>query len=509
MQNGTHVHAVSVHNVVKSFGGIKALDHVNFNLYEGEVHALLGENGAGKTTLSNILCGLYRSDAGSIVVGGTERHFQNPAQAIEAGIGMVHQHFKLVKSMSVAENLHLGSPETPSVVSSKALVASAQQMMNEVGLSVDPTAKIWQLSVGEQQRVEIVRVLARGTRVLILDEPTAVLTAAEAVELFAVMRRLVAGGRRTVVFISHKLNEVLQVSDRITVLRGGKHVITRDAKYATARELARLMTGEEMGIEVQDREVTGDPVLQLRAVSARNSRGVVALHDVDLTVRGGEIMGIAGVSGNGQTELAEVITGMRPLESGSITIVGVDVSKASTRHIANLGVGHIPEDRIGVGMVAAASVKDNAILRHYRTAGLSSKRFLRRDRVLEFAKEIVKTGRVQMRSLQTPAGQLSGGNQQRLVARRESLVAQRLLVAAHPTRGLDVLAAKQVQLAIVERRDAGCAGVMISDDLVEVMMVADRIAVMYEGRVMGVFNRSEFNRERIGLLMGGREVAAL
>ena len=508
MQNGTHVHAVEVHNVVKSFGGIKALHHVNLNLYEGEVHALLGENGAGKTTLSNILCGLYRSDAGSIVVGGIERHFQNPAQAIEAGIGMVHQHFKLVKSMSVAENLHLGSPETPSVVSAKALVASAQQMMNEVGLSVDPTAKIWQLSVGEQQRVEIVRVLARGTRVLILDEPTAVLTAAESVELFAVMRRLVAGGR-TVVFISHKLNEVLQVSDRITVLRGGKHVITRDAKYATAHELARLMTGEEMGIEVQDREVTGDPVLQLRAVSARNSRGVVALHDVDLTVRGGEIMGIAGVSGNGQTELAEVVTGMRPSESGTITIMGVDVSKASTRHIANLGVGHIPEDRIGVGMVAASSVKDNAILRHYRTAGLSSKQFLRRDRILEFAKDIVKTGRVQTRSLQTPASQLSGGNQQRLVARRESLVAQRLLVAAHPTRGLDVLAAKQVQLAIVERRDAGCAVVMISDDLDEIMMVADRIAVMYEGRVMGVFNQSEFDRERIGLLMGGREVAEL
>ncbi len=507
MQNGTQVHAVEVHNVVKLFGGIMALDHVNLNLCEGEVHALLGENGAGKTTLSNILCGLYRSDAGSIVVGGTERHFQNPAQAIDAGIGMVHQHFKLVKSMSVAENLHLGSPDTPSVVSSKALVASAQQMMNEVGLSVDPTAKIWQLSVGEQQRVEIVRVLARGTRVLILDAPTAVLTAAEAVDLFAVMRRLVAGGR-TVVFISHKLNEVLQVSDRITVLRGGKHVITRDAKDATARELARLMTGEDMGIEVQDREVTGDPVLQLRAVSARNSRGVVALHDVDLTVHGGEIMGIAGVSGNGQTELAEVITGMRPSESGSITIVGVDVSKVSTRLTTNLGVGHIPEDRIGVGMVATASVKDNTILRHYRNADLSSKQFLRRDRVLEFAKEIVKTGRVQMRSLQMPAGQLSGGNQQRLVARRESLVAQRLLIAAHPTRGLDVLATKQVQLAIVERRDAGCAVVMISDDLDEIMMVADRITVMYEGRVMGVFKKSEFDRERIGLLMGGRAAVA-
>ncbi len=507
MALGTHVHGVEVRDVVKSFGGVVALDHVNLDLREGEVHALLGENGAGKTTLSNILCGLYRADAGSVVVGGIERHFQSPAQAIEAGIGMVHQHFKLVNSMSVAENLHLGSPETPHVVSTRALVTSARRMMDEVGLNVDPTAKIWQLSVGEQQRVEIVRVLARGAQVLILDEPTAVLTATEAEELFTVMRRLVAGGR-TVVFISHKLNEVLQVSDRITVLRGGKHVITRDAAGATARELARLMTGEEMGIEVEHREVTGEPVLELRGVTARNTRGIVALHGVDLVVRSGEIMGIAGVSGNGQTELAEVITGMRASDSGSITIGGVDVSKASTRHIADLGVGHIPEDRIGVGMVATAPVRDNAILRHYRSDELSSRRLLRRERVLDFARGIVEAARVQTRSVLTPAGQMSGGNQQRLVARRESLVARRLLVAAHPTRGLDVLAAKQVQAAIVERRDAGCAVVMISDDLDEIMMVADRIAVMYEGRIMGVFDRASFDREHVGLLMGGRAEAA-
>lgn len=503
MVTGEHALAVEVADVTKSFGGVLALDHVSLDLREGEVHALLGENGAGKTTLSNILCGLYRADLGSVVVAGVERHFQSPAQAIEAGIGMVHQHFKLVSSMSVAENLHLGSPDTPRVVSSKALVASAQRMMDEIGLSVDPTAKIWQLSVGEQQRVEILRVLARGARVLILDEPTAVLTAAEAEELFAVMRQLVAGGR-TVVFISHKLNEVLQVSDRITVLRGGKHVVTRDVEGATARELARLMTGEEMGIDVEHREVTGEPVLELHGVGARNSRGVAALHEIDLVVRSGEIMGIAGVSGNGQTELAEVITGLRPPESGTITIGGVDVSKASTRHIADLGVGHIPEDRIGVGMVATAPVKDNAILRHYRSDELSSRQFLRRDRIVEFAKGIVEAGRVQTRSVDMPAGQMSGGNQQRLVARRESLIAQRLLVAAQPTRGLDVLAAKQVQSAIVERRDAGCAVVMISDDLDEIMMVADRIAVMYEGRIMGVFDRATFDRERIGLLMGGR-----
>ncbi|MCB0998019.1 MAG: ABC transporter ATP-binding protein [Acidimicrobiales bacterium] len=498
--------AVEVRDVTKSFGGVRALDGVSLDLAEGEVHALLGENGAGKTTLSNILCGLYRADAGEVIVGGGERHFQSPAQAIEAGIGMVHQHFKLVNSMTVAENLHLGSPDTPRVVSARALVASAQRMMDDIGLVVDPTAKVWQLSVGEQQRVEILRVLARGARVLILDEPTAVLAATEADELFAVMRRLVAGGR-TVVFISHKLNEVLQVSDRISVLRGGRHVVTREAAGATARELARLMTGEEMGIEVEHREVTGETVLELRGVTSRNSRGVVALHDVDLSVRGGEILGVAGVSGNGQTELAEVVTGLRSPEAGTITIDGVDVSAASTRRIADLGVGHIPEDRIGVGMVASAPVKDNAILRHYRSDELSSKQFLRRDRILAFATSIVEAGRVQTRSVHMPAGQMSGGNQQRLVARRESLLADRLLVAAHPTRGLDVLAAKQVQSAIVERRDAGCAVVMISDDLDELLVVADRVAVMYEGRIMGVFDRASFDREHIGLLMGGRTEA--
>ncbi len=506
MSTGEHRLAVEVRDVAKSFGGVLALDHVSLELREGEVHALLGENGAGKTTLSNILAGLYREDTGVVMVDGVERHFHSPAQAIDAGIGMVHQHFRLVNSMSVAENLHLGSPDTPTVVSARSLVASARRMMDEIGLQVDPTAKIWQLSVGEQQRVEILRVLARGARVLILDEPTAVLTAREARELFGVMRQLVAGGR-TVVFISHKLNEVLEVSDRITVLRNGRHVITRDAEGATARELARLMTGEEMGIEIEHREVTGDPVLVLEGVAARNSRGVEALHDVALSVRAGEIMGIAGVSGNGQTELAEVITGMRPCESGRITIDGTDVANASTRRIADLGVGHIPEDRIGVGMVASAPVKDNAIMRHYRSEQLSSKRMLKRDRILEFAKDIVEGGRVQTRSVHMPAGQMSGGNQQRLVARRESLVADRLLVAAHPTRGLDVLAAKQVQEAIVERRDAGCAVVMISDDLDEIMEIADRIAVMYEGRIMGLFDRARFDRERIGLLMGGQTEA--
>ena len=445
--------AVEAKGISKSFGGALALDGVDLELRKGEVHALLGENGAGKTTLSNIIAGLYRADSGTLLVDGVETHFHSPLQAIDAGIGMVHQHFRLVAPMTVAENLHLGSPDTPAIVSQKRLVAGARRMMEEIGLEVDPTARIWQLSVGEQQRVEILRVLARGARVLILDEPTAVLTSQEAKELFAVIRKLVDGGR-TVVFISHKLNEVLEISDRITVLRGGKHVITRDAAGATARELARLMTGS---------------------------------------------------SGNGQRELTEVITGLRHAHDGSITIDGQDTTRGSTRDISELGVGHIPEDRIGVGMAGASSVRDNAVLRHYRKPELSTRVRLRRPQVLEFAKRLVETARVQTRSVAMPAGQMSGGNQQRLVARREAMISDNLLVAAHPTRGLDVLAAKEVQAAIVERRDSGCAVLMVSDDLDEVMLMSNRIAVMYEGRIMGVFDRSEFDRERIGLLMGGQQ----
>ena len=500
--------AVEARGISKSFGGVAALDSVDFELTWGEVHALLGENGAGKTTLSNILAGIYRADAGHVLIDGVEHDLRTPAQAIEAGIGMVHQHFRLVEPMTVAENIHLGWPETPTVVTQRALVDRTERFMDEIGLRVDPTARIWQLSVGEQQRVEILRVLARGARVLILDEPTAVLTAHEARDLFGVMRQLVAGGR-TVIFISHKLNEVLEVSDRITVLRDGVHEITRPTEGATARELARLMTGEEREMEVEHREIEGTPSLELRGVSALNDRGIEALHHVDLTVRAGEILGGAGVSGNGQSELAEVVSAMRSTTGGTITVDGREVTRASVRAVTNLGVGHIPEDRIGVGMVGSASVKDNAILRNYWTPDISRGVRFNRQGVLDFANRLVEMARVQTRSVFTTAGQMSGGNQQRLVARREALVADRILIAVHPTRGLDVLAAQEVQTAILERRDSGCAILFISDDLDEVLLMSDRIAIMYEGRIMGVFDRADADRERIGLLMGGHEAGAV
>lgn len=482
-----------------------ALDAVDFEVRWSEVHALVGENGAGKTTLCNILAGIYRADAGQVIVDGTERDFRSPAHAIDAGVGMVHQHFRLVEPMTVAENIHLGWPETPGVVSQRALNERTEQFMDEMGLHVDPTAKIWQLSVGEQQRVEILRVLARGARVLILDEPTAVLTAKEAEELFTVVRELAAGGL-SVIFITHKLREVLAVSDRLTVLRHGIREITRATEGATASEIARLMTGEERVLHVEHRVVTGAPALELRSVSALNDRGITALHDVDLTVRSGEILGIAGVSGNGQTELAEVICALRGLESGAITVDGADITSMSVRAVTDIGVGHIPEDRIGMGMVLSAPVKDNAVLHSYWTAQFSQGLNLNRQSVIDFAKKLVETARVQTRSVFATAGQLSGGNQQRLVARREALAADRLLVAAHPTRGLDVNAAQEVRSTILDKRDSGCAVLLISDDLDEVLLMSDRIAVMYEGRIMGVFDAADADREHIGLLMGGHSI---
>lgn len=504
-QGDTVVEAIGI---TKSFDDVVALDNVDLELARGEVHALLGENGAGKTTISNVLAGIYRPDSGVILVDGEERHFRSPAAAIEAGIGMVHQHFRLIRPMTVAENIHLGWRDTPGLATRKTLEERTAKVMDEVGLRVDPAAEIWQLSVGEQQRIEITRTLARGARILILDEPTAVLTAQEARELFGVMRSLVAEGR-TVVFISHKLNEVLDVSDRITVLRGGRKVVTRPTRGATARELARLMTGEERDVVPDARSAPGKkPLLQIEGVTARGARGSVALHDVSITVHAEEIVGIAGVSGNGQTELAEVIAGLRPIEEGRVIVDGVDLARSSSRRIADAGVGHIPEDRLGVGLVRTAQVRDNAVLRSYWSKEHSGRITLRRGRIAEFSRKLVDAARVQTPSIHSPAGYLSGGNQQRLIAGREALVAERVFIANQPTRGLDVRSTEDVRGSLLERRAAGCAVLLISDDLDEILQVSDRIVVMYEGCVVGESRRGDANRERIGLLMGGHVEAA-
>jgi general nucleoside transport system ATP-binding protein len=500
------VPAVRLQGITKRFDRFVALDAVDLDLRHGEVHALLGENGAGKTTLMNILSGLYRADAGTIQLGGQQVTLQGPREAIGHGIGMVHQHFKLVDTMTVAENLHFGWSATPFLTSPQRLVERAQRLSDEFGIPVNPRARIWQLSVGEQQRVEILRTLSRGARVLILDEPTAVLTDAEAEDLFAVLRRLVGEGR-TVVFISHKLREVKFVSDHVTVLRGGKVVGSCDTADVTVHQLGTMMTGEESITVVRDASApTGaEVVAELIGVRATSNRGLPALRGIDLRVRAGEVLGVAGVSGNGQSELAEVICGLRRIDDGTIVIAGRDVTGAPPAVFSAAGVGHVPEDRIGMALVRTASVRRNAVLRHYHTRALSSRFSLRRGAVHEFADKLVRRARVQVRNPGAPVGQLSGGNQQRLVAHREALVADNLLVAAHPTRGLDVHAAAEVQQALLDRRNAGCGVLLISDDLEEVLRLADRVVVMYDGRIRGEFAAETANRQRIGMLMGGHD----
>ena len=494
---------VELRGICKRFDRFVALDHVDLTLRAGEVHALLGENGAGKTTLSNILAGIYRADEGEVLIEGQPALLRSPAQAIAAGIGMVHQHFTLVSAMTVAENLHLGWRETPVRLSQRVLADRCEALMDEVGIRVDPTAEVWQLSVGEQQRVEILRTLARGARIIILDEPTAVLTELEAEELFEILRRLVSGGR-TVVFISHKLREVCAVSDTITVLRNGRRVSTEPAAGASIQSLARQMAGADLVRAAERVELTpGAPVLHLEDVSAKSNRGLMALRSVSLTVHEREIVGVAGVSGNGQSELAEVATGLRSLENGRIHISGRDMTGRSSGDFAAAGVGHIAEDRIGTALVKFASVADNAILRQYRSEDLSGRFLMKRGAARSFAERLVKEARVQLRNVNAPVGQLSGGNQKRLVAKREAWVADRLLVAVHPTRGLDVHAAAEVESAVLERREAGCAVLLISDDLDEVLRMSDRVVVIYDGRIVGEFGSGAIDRDRIGLLMGG------
>jgi len=493
-----------MHNIWKRFPGVVANMGVNLELRVGEVHALLGENGAGKTTLMNILSGLYRPDAGEIRIEGRKVDIGSPVGAIQLGVGMVHQHFRLVDDMSVAENIHLGWSDAPRFISQRLLARRVRAVAEELDFQVDPDARISQLSVGEQQRVEILKVLARGARVLILDEPTSVLTPTEAAELFKVLREMAATGRG-VIFISHKLDEVLQVSDRVSVLRGGRNVGTKPISECSSRSLARMMMGEEVAVE--SRKKTGSPgsiVLKLRGVRATNDRGLPALKDVDLTVRCGEILGIAGVAGNGQRELAEVVTGLRPLAGGEARLEGDDLRGQAPSHLSQIGLGHIPEDRLGMGLFPSLSVLHNAILREYRNPPLRRGLRLVREAAARAASGLVERAGVRVAHLGVPVSNLSGGNQQKLVIRREMEIASRLLVAVHPTRGLDVGATEDVRRALVNHRNNGVAVLLISEDLDEILFLSDRIAVMFGGRIVGIMDIGDANREDIGLLMGGK-----
>jgi ABC-type uncharacterized transport system ATPase subunit len=492
--------------VTKRFPGVVANDSVDLAVETGEIHALLGENGAGKTTLMNILYGLYRADEGAILLDDKPVHFNSPGDAISAGLGMVHQHFMLVPVFTVTENVMLGVEEVTGplgLLDRRRAAKKVRDISEQYGLAVPPEAVVEELPVGVQQRVEIVKALYREAEVLILDEPTAVLTPQETEELFEVMRSLKESGK-SVIFITHKLKEALEIADRVTVLHRGRVVGTTSPGQTSEEELATMMVGRAVQLRVDKTAAEpAAPVLEFLDLVVRDDRGHVTVDGVSMEVRAGEIVCIAGVQGNGQTELVEAITGLRTPVSGSIRILGRDVTFSSPRFILRAGVGHVPEDRQADGLILDFMIADNLVLNTYDEPPFA-RAFVRDDRaVLRAARQRAEAFDVRTTSVQQPASTLSGGNQQKVIVAREFSRPIKLLVASQPTRGLDVGSIEYIHERIVEKRDQGTAVLMVSVELDEVMALADRIAVMYRGRIVATLPADTVTREQLGLLMAG------
>lgn len=495
---------IEMRNVVKRFPGVLANDHVQFDVCSGEVHALLGENGAGKSTLMKQLYGLYRPDEGEILFDGRVVTIQSPADAIRLGVGMIHQHFLLVDSLTVAENVALGLKSSRGWLTDLDRVAARiLELAQLYGLKVDPNAYVWQLSVGEQQRVEIVKSLYRGAALLILDEPTAVLTPQEVDEFFVILRRMAADGH-ALIFISHKLHEVMAFTDRVTVLRDGRNVGTIATRDTDRKALAEMMVGRELKLNPERPPVEiGRPRLEIRGLSADNDRGVPALRHVSLDVRAGEIVGLAGVSGNGQPELAGVIAGLRPATGGQVFIDGVEITHASPGAIIEKGLAFIPEERNRDGQIKEFSVSENLILRDIDQPPLSRRTFLNFTAIARWAGELVQRFNVKTPSLDTPMKSLSGGNVQKVILARELSRRPKVLVAAQPTRGVDIGATEYIRDLLIMERARGTATLLISEDLDEIFALSDRIAVIFDGQIMGLVERADASAERVGLLMAG------
>ncbi len=499
---------LSAQGITKRFPGVVANDSVSFSLKAGEVHALLGENGAGKTTLISMLYGLYPPDEGELVCSGRPVRFRAPKDAIAEGVGLVAQHFMLVERHTVAENIALGLPGTPFFRPTHRLKAKLRELGQKYGLEVDPDAYIYDLSAGEQQRVEIMKALVREARILILDEPTGVLTPGEADKLFEVVRRMKAEGHG-VIFITHKLGEVLDVADRITVLRKGAVVGSLSREEADATSLARLMVGRDVVLSrVPVPPVGAGTVLELQNVSARNDRKTEALKNVSLTLREGEILGVAGVAGNGQLELAEVVTGHRQVTAGSVEFLGRELGRAGVREHFERGVAHIPEERRSVGTVPGFAVAENLALRHYRYPPFSQSGLLDGGAARRFAETSVHDYEVSTPSLTTKTSLLSGGNIQKLILARELSKRPegevKLVVAAHPTYGLDIGATEVTHRALLAERDRGAGVLLISEDLEELFRLSHRILVLFGGEVMGIVEAETADRGQVGLMMAGQ-----
>lgn len=498
------IHHMELRKIVKRFPGVLANDHIDFDVHAGEVHALLGENGAGKSTLMKILYGLYQPDGGEIRINDQPVAIKSPSDAINQGIGMIHQHFMLVPTLTVVENVALGLRSTRGPLTDLDRVAArVEELAKAYGLQVDPFAYVWQLSVGQQQRVEIIKALYRGADLLILDEPTAVLTPQEVDEFFVTLKQMANEGH-SLIFISHKLHEVIHISDRVTVLRDGKMAGSALTSETSRRRLAEMMVGRELNQQLKRADVTcGECRLHAENVHALSDRETPALRGVNLKVHAGEILGLAGVSGNGQKELAQVICGLRPATQGKIVVDGNDLSGASPDKFISCGLSYVPEERMKDGMVREFTVAENIILRDHTQRPYSKAGFFDFKAIQERSRELVQSFNVKTPSLDTPAKNLSGGNIQKVILARELSRKPRVVVAAQPTRGLDIGAIEYVHKTLLDQREQGTAILLISEDLDEILALSDRIAVIFEGRIMGEVSSEEATAQRLGLMMAG------
>ncbi len=492
--------------ITKQFPGVLANDHIDLTLGKGEIHALLGENGAGKSTLMNILYGLYEPTEGEIFVNGKRIQPESPSDAIAAGIGMVHQHFMLIPVFTVTENVMLGYEETSGIVgmlNRRKAAARIKEISEQYNLAVDPAAYVQDLPVGVQQRVEIIKLLYRNADILIFDEPTAVLTPQEADELFKIMQSLIERGK-SIIFITHKLREVLDAADRITVIRRGKVVGHTTPDQADQAKLAEMMVGRAVHLDFEKAESNpGKAILTVNDLTVLNDLDQIAIEGVSFEVRAGEVVGIAGVQGNGQTELVESVTGLRTPITGSITLLGTDTTKSTPRQVTELGTAHIPEDRQKDGLVLDYSISHNMVLNTYYNAPYTKNATLQEAKVLEDAVKLVADYDVRTPSAETPVSSLSGGNQQKVIIARELSRPTKFLVAAQPTRGVDVGAIEFIHQQIVKQRDEGTAVLLSSTELDEIMQLSDRIVVMFDGKLIATVDRKSVTKEQVGLMMAG------
>jgi ABC-type uncharacterized transport system ATPase subunit len=497
-------YAIELRGIVKRFPGVVANDGIDLKVHHGEIHCLLGENGAGKTTLMRVLYGLYRPDEGEIILNGQPVQMTSPRAALNHHIGMIHQHFRLVPTLSVEENIVLGLDEgTGPFMNLRKTREKISAIADEYGLSVDPQTKIWQLAVGQQQRVEILKALYREVDILIMDEPTSVLTPQEVDQLFTTLRTLVDDGL-TIIFITHKLDEVMQASNRVTVLRQGKVVATLLTAKTDKPTLARLMVGREVVFRLKKSPMERrEKLLEVNDLHTLNDRGLPAIRGVSFDLFGGEILGVAGVSGNGQSELAEVLTGLRKSTKGRVFLAKKEVTNYSAREITDLNVAHIPAERIRMGIVPALSIRENLILKKYRYSPFSRGEFLNNKEIEENTHCAMSDYQIAAPSYETSAKLLSGGNIQRVILARELSENPILIVAVHPTYGLDIGATEQVRQILLAQRKRGAATLLISEDLEEIMTLSDRVMVLFNGEVMGILDTESANIEEIGLMMAG------